>query len=288
MWNNGKVQVTTGEKPQTQYCPRCSQDLPLGAYHPDKQGKQGHYCRDCMIEYKRAWRASRGQTSRQEAGAARRRKQCAAPDCDVWPGGRNRRYCADHGRAEQSSSTYGAVHVRLRKERRSATLYACVDCGESAEEWAYDHDDPAELVEIRRGRGVRYSADLTHYRPMCKPCHSRFDVRDAELRTPCMGPECATRVMSPFDYCSTHRPWVRALRGGRPGDGRSLDAGLTALVADLAGAGTDTCRKCQAEKPIADFARDRRRPKGYIKLCRPCASAVSLGRYYRRRGVPDQ
>ena len=78
-------------------------------------------------------------------------------------------------RADRTATpSYGAIHSRLRITRGPAGDNRCVDCGDRAEQWSYDHDDPNALVsEI----GHPYSADLAHYEARCCSCHRRFDSR---------------------------------------------------------------------------------------------------------------
>lgn len=80
---------------------------------------------------------------------------------------------SEHARWTGGNATYQAVHLRLRKQRGSAAAHVC-DCGDTAKHWAYDNADPGEL---RHADGRRYSTDLAHYRPLCVPCHSRFDAK---------------------------------------------------------------------------------------------------------------
>lgn len=64
-----------------------------------------------------------------------------------------------------------------------AAAYPCVtDCGRPAAEWAYDHGDVDELVATVNGAPRRYSLEPARYRPMCRPCHRRFDRTHRALR----------------------------------------------------------------------------------------------------------
>lgn len=72
--------------------------------------------------------------------------------------------------------TYGAAHHWVRQARGSASEHQCVDCGDPAREWAYDHTDPDEMSEKQGRLTLSYSAKPQHYQPMCKPCHRRFDA----------------------------------------------------------------------------------------------------------------
>jgi len=67
---------------------------------------------------------------------------------------------------------YGTAHERTRAVRGSASGYRCCECGAAAAQWAYDHEDPDE----RASDMGRYSVNPDHYRPMCVPCHKRFDL----------------------------------------------------------------------------------------------------------------
>jgi hypothetical protein len=228
-------------------------------------------CLDCPVEgrfgsgQQRCEECRAERRAEEEARRAAREARTAAPPC------------------------YTSLHFQLREARGRAANLDCVECGEAAHEWSYDHSDPNELTEARRGRQVRYSLDHDRYRPMCRSCHTAFDARESDARKECFAPECETRILDRFDFCHSHRPGAAKDRSGskgqgrRPGDG--LDPEITALVLQRAGQSVDTCRRCKEEKPVAEFARDSARPKGYITLCRPCASAISNERYYRRRAA---
>lgn len=70
--------------------------------------------------------------------------------------------------------TYGSAHRRVYEARGPARDHACTDCDGPAQQWSYDHTDPAEMT---RPDGAAYSADPIHYAPRCIPCHRRFDAR---------------------------------------------------------------------------------------------------------------
>lgn len=71
---------------------------------------------------------------------------------------------------------YSAAHVRVVSRRGQASLHVCTHCGGTAAEWAYDHKDPDEMTgDEGHGNLILYSADPTHYIPLCALCHRRFD-----------------------------------------------------------------------------------------------------------------
>lgn len=71
---------------------------------------------------------------------------------------------------------YGGAHERVRALHGSPRSHRCVQCGNQAAHWAYDHADPNEMVGLNRGVRCAYSADPDHYQAMCVPCHKRFDL----------------------------------------------------------------------------------------------------------------
>ena len=98
-------------------------------------------------------------------------------------------YGAEHPAWKGEAVTYGPAHTRVVRTRGSGSLHLCWNCGSQAQDWAYDHKDADELTCQKTGRG--YSADPTHYLPLCRPCHKRIDnaARRGDL-------ECVREVMS--------------------------------------------------------------------------------------------
>lgn len=88
-----------------------------------------------------------------------------------------------HGAANPSWKSeaigYVGAHVRVRKQRGSASTYACRHCTKQATQWAYDHTDPNELVD---DRGCAYSANPGCYMPLCGSCHKLFDLAHIRAR----------------------------------------------------------------------------------------------------------
>jgi hypothetical protein len=73
---------------------------------------------------------------------------------------------------------YTAAHDRVRVRKGKAHDHPCADCGSPAKQWAYDHKDPDDKVQIGgTGDGCRYSTKAEHYEPKCVPCHKRSDLR---------------------------------------------------------------------------------------------------------------
>lgn len=160
-----------------------------GCERTDVQGKGM-----CQMHYYRTRRSgSPGEAERRQRAA---RATCLVSDCtkiDCGPHG----YCSMHfGRIQRTGRldkqprqglkdelhpkwlaptelTYTAVHQRLRKFLGSARRYACVACGETAAQWAYDHLDRENEQPSEFGH---YSPSLDHYQPMCVPCHKEMDL----------------------------------------------------------------------------------------------------------------
>jgi hypothetical protein len=64
------------------------------------------------------------------------------------------------------------IWIRVRRSeadgpttRESGKVTACAVCGEPATGWGYDGLDPNEQRDPHTGRA--WSADMTHYRPVC-------------------------------------------------------------------------------------------------------------------------
>lgn len=67
---------------------------------------------------------------------------------------------------------YYTAHQRLASDRGKASGYRCIDCGEWAAQWSYDHADPDGLMD----GDLPYSLKSSHYDPRCVPCHKLFDL----------------------------------------------------------------------------------------------------------------
>src|SRR6478735_765157 len=81
-----------------------------------------------------------------------------------------------HRGFRSATVSYQSAHSRVKRLWGSASQYTCVNCGEPARDWAYDHTDPTELLgESKRNGAVLYSVWEEFYKPMCGPCHGAFD-----------------------------------------------------------------------------------------------------------------
>lgn len=89
-------------------------------------------------------------------------------------------YGKAHPRWSDDRLTYDGVHLRLRRSKGKASQYPCVDCGKPAENWAYDYNDPNELMDNKRN--CVYSADPDRYEPKCRSCHKKGDFAVAKTR----------------------------------------------------------------------------------------------------------
>lgn len=80
-------------------------------------------------------------------------------------------------KALRADLTYFGAHGRVKAFFGSATRQACVQCGNPADEWAYDGTDPSELSGLVGDRWpVTYSVWPEFYKPMCFGCHRAFDA----------------------------------------------------------------------------------------------------------------
>jgi hypothetical protein len=178
---------------------------------------------------------------------------------------------------------YVTVHLRLARLRGPASARSCESCGQPAQQWAYDHQDPAELVEYRNGRLMPYSTDVEHYRPLCTTCHVAADRVESGWST-CGAPGCSRAAV--LDFCADHPVTVRPKRGlalghsfGEPDvHGRKRPA---PAAVEVEGPPRE-CRACHEVKPLAAFALSKRHRDGHVSICLPCDRA-RLAAYYRRQ-----
>lgn len=81
----------------------------------------------------------------------------------------------DHPSWKGDDIGYVGIHARVRRTYGRASEHLCVECDGQAQDWAYDHLDEDERIEVKDGYPLPYSTSVDHYRPMCKECHVRFD-----------------------------------------------------------------------------------------------------------------
>jgi hypothetical protein len=120
-------------------------------------------------------------------------EKCTFPGCTRRAQAKG--YCQAHNRQLRvhgrmvdvrtvwDSCSYSAVHHRCRQLWGRVHQYPCVECGEPAEEWAYDGKDPTELYRENSDWGklrsiIPYSRFPEFYMPMCKSCHKRRDMQE--------------------------------------------------------------------------------------------------------------
>lgn len=202
----------------------CGRTLPLNAFGPDRRREDGRQarCQKCQAAEVHRRRGAKPAALARAAEletiaqlAAQGLKRCADQKCrQVLPfesfyrsgattDGRYA-YCKQCCKAIDAArrpnvptplpvNTYAAVHSRLP----SLTGQLC-RCGEAAEEWSYDHTDPDELTSER---GLPYSLDREHYRPMCRRCHRKYDA-DYRTETNTARPRGKPRTGKPCAACN--------------------------------------------------------------------------------------
>ncbi len=82
----------------------------------------------------------------------------------------------DPTRKIRSTTTYSGVHSLVKQLRGPAKNYPCAECGDPAQDWAFNHEKPVNVM-IDPMTGAMYSLDPDHYDPLCKRCHKRRDIR---------------------------------------------------------------------------------------------------------------
>lgn len=69
---------------------------------------------------------------------------------------------------------YSGAHSRVRSDLGPASAHSCIDCGDRACHWSYNHDDLDEFTDDRTG--LPYSLNAEHYDARCVPCHKTYDL----------------------------------------------------------------------------------------------------------------
>lgn len=72
---------------------------------------------------------------------------------------------------------YIGIHQRLRREKGKASNFMCVEngCAKPAQDWSYNHKDPAEKYAERDGYVLPFSVNTSFYEPRCKAHHVAID-----------------------------------------------------------------------------------------------------------------
>lgn len=83
---------------------------------------------------------------------------------------------------EDHELTYNAVHQRARRFRGEAKNYDCIDCGDVAQHWSYDHNAEDERYEEVDGYMAPFSPSIYDYSPRCVPCHKKMDLEKVQKR----------------------------------------------------------------------------------------------------------
>lgn len=86
-----------------------------------------------------------------------------------------RRYGDPLGRRSLSTS-YDALHKRLRSQRGAASAHPCIvaECEAPATAWAWQRTGPSRSGTLS-GASVTWGTDLADYEAMCSSHHSRLD-----------------------------------------------------------------------------------------------------------------
>lgn len=72
---------------------------------------------------------------------------------------------------------YLAAHDRVRKARGNARLHTCASCSRPATDWALRKDAQASRIATSgASAGYPFSPNVADYQPMCRSCHSRYDL----------------------------------------------------------------------------------------------------------------
>lgn len=115
-------------------------------------------------------------------------RSCSVPDCESFS--RKLNLCNKHYLRyyrygdltinlnwRGDNITYKGMHLRIGRVQGKASIYICSNdnCQSQASQWAYDHLDVDEKFEMLKKYLMPYSTKVEHYKPLCRPCHIKFD-----------------------------------------------------------------------------------------------------------------
>jgi hypothetical protein len=126
------------------------------------------YARDLCRKH---WARKRSHGSTEWRGGKRGPRLCSVEGCTRFIRGSSTE-CIYH-----MPMTYMGAHNRVYNTRGPASDYMCQHCHLPAQEWAYDHKDPEELVMPpgTREAGQAFSRKPWHYMHLCIGCHIDYD-----------------------------------------------------------------------------------------------------------------
>jgi hypothetical protein len=143
--------------------------------------RRGSACDDCRSVQRERNRRNRRARGIPEQGSAEHRAKVSASCRGYVKTPEHRAALAAALRREVVQNR--AAHQRVVDERGPARDHTCVDCGEQAEQWSFNHrDTPPERVRQDPRNGNRgpgpYSLDTADYDARCISCHVKFDAKE--------------------------------------------------------------------------------------------------------------
>lgn len=70
---------------------------------------------------------------------------------------------------------YYRVHVACRIAFGIASAHECIRCGGRALDWAFQYPEGVEIKFAVEPNSYPYTDNVSHYAPMCRPCHTSLD-----------------------------------------------------------------------------------------------------------------
>jgi hypothetical protein len=89
------------------------------------------------------------------------------------------------------------THAFLQYAHGRASGYTCsARCGRQAAEWAYLYNSQNELTDPRKGQRYAGADALDCYVPLCRSCHTRWDISNGSKQLTGLHSEEAKRKMA--------------------------------------------------------------------------------------------
>lgn len=192
-----------------QHCPACKKMLPLGAFAPTKQGKNGEKCKECQRAYDRAYYQAnkkrrdavvRAYYERHKKEISEWQRQYRAEHPDLYEKRKpyyDQRYQENREEIRARQQEYCRQHPEL-SARRTMRYYARKKGAEgnhTAAEWLALRDwfgtqclccsatsrlEADHVIPLDRGG----SDDISNIQPLCRSCNASKGTQTTDYRDP--------------------------------------------------------------------------------------------------------
>jgi hypothetical protein len=161
------------------------------------------------------------------------------------------------------AKTYEQMHSGLHWAFGRAKDYVCIECGQQAEDWAYQYTSIDPQIDTKNRV---YSESFDDYAPMCRSCHRRFDMLRPERREAQLAHLARVHAAIAADPVAQERRREAGVKGrqviaemraqGVPmARGRRTDTANLRVLGKMVGSIRRRCNTCGLETAAGPLAR---------------------------------